>query len=151
MRRAGKKRGLAISESSSEGSNATDEDEDDTPFAGARPDVSSDAEHDENEDTTQDQDENWIVDDEGPSSAVLPTEFSMDTHQDLMHHFKIICQLFVHLAVLPAGERASFIKHHSEGTYFYRDCHEALPPYSYFTLRPKRERLFQSTSNDSPS
>jgi len=36
-------------------------------------------------------------------------EYSMNTHQELAHHFKIICQLFVHLAVRPVAERRSFM------------------------------------------
>ena len=35
----------------------------------------------------------------------LPAEFSMNTYQDLLHHFKIVCQLFVHMAVQDPEER----------------------------------------------
>ena len=31
--------------------------------------------------------------------------YSMNTYQDLLHHFKIVCQLFVHMAVRDADER----------------------------------------------
>ena len=46
--------------------------------------------------------------DEAP--VELPKEFSMNTYQDLAHHFKIICQLFVHVAALPQSERHHFMK-----------------------------------------
>lgn len=118
---AGKKRGLAAKDSSSEHSEATSEDGDsiDAPFADAKPDAGSapdeDDDHVEPEDSSN-QDESWIVEDDGDgsASALLPTEFSMNTHQDLIHHFKVICQLFVHLAVLPAEERAAFMMDQSE-------------------------------------
>jgi hypothetical protein len=45
-------------------------------------------------------DDGFVVDDDENQAPVeLPTQYSMDTHQDLSHHFKIICQLFVHAAV----------------------------------------------------
>ena len=95
------------SESSQSGAEGSDTEEDDlfvTPFAGAKPD-SADDPHDDEELP----DDSFIVeDDDGP--AVLPMEYSMDTHQDLAHHFKIICQLFVHIAVRPGGERHTFMK-----------------------------------------
>lgn len=40
----------------------------------------------------------------------------MNTYQDLMHHFKIICQLFVHMAVQPVENRQSFMEQSIEGT-----------------------------------
>ena len=45
----------------------------------------------------------------------LPAEFSMNTYQDLMHHFKIICQLFVHLAVQDPEDRQSFMEQSLKG------------------------------------
>lgn len=118
----GKKRGIAVSNSSSsEGSDEGDNDDNDAPFAGAKPDASSDAEDDEDNDEQDgsNHEESWIVEDEGSVSEMLPTEFSMNTHQDLIHHFKIICQLFVHLAVRPAGDRASFMKQQIEGKHIF--------------------------------
>lgn len=118
----GKKRGIAASSSSSsEGSEEGDDDDNDAPFAGARPDASSDAEGDEDNDEQDgsDHEESWIVEDEGSVSEMLPTEFSMNTHQDLIHHFKIICQLFVHSAVRPAEERGAFMKQQIEGKHIH--------------------------------
>lgn len=58
-------------------------------------------------------DDDFIVEDHGKSThnISLPAEFSMNTHQDLAHQFKIICQLFVHMAVRPLPERRPFMKH----------------------------------------
>lgn len=102
---------LESSESSQSGAevdDAEDDDDDDlfvTPFAGAKPDTTDDGSHDD-EDLP---DDSFIVeDDDGP--AELPMEYSMNTHQDLAHHFKIICQLFVHVAVQPPDERHAYMK-----------------------------------------
>ena len=95
------------SESSQSGVEVNDTEEDDlfvTPFAGAMPDTTDDPHDDE-----EVPDDGFIVeDDDGP--AELPMEYSMNTHQELAHHFKIICQLFVHIAVRPPGERHAFMK-----------------------------------------
>ena len=40
----------------------------------------------------------------------------MNTYQDLMHHFKIICQLFVHLAVQRPKDRRKFMEQSMKGT-----------------------------------
>jgi len=113
----GKKRGLAPSESSESSQSAPGEEDDDhedtnsfTLFAGARPDTSDDGSspHDESFQTTED--DSFIVDDDGAPPAELPVEYSMSTHQDLAHHFKIICQFFVYVAVRPVAERRSFME-----------------------------------------
>lgn len=87
------------------------------PFAGAKPSkgIQSDEEiGDEEEEEGKDEeeeDEDWIVEDEGGEGVPeLPVAFNMSSHQDLSHHFKIICQLFVHLAVRSPSRRASFIQ-----------------------------------------
>jgi hypothetical protein len=90
------------------------------PFAGAKPsnDVESDEEvKDEGDDGGKGEEEgeggedSWIVEDEGLEGVPeLPTAFNMSSHQDLSHHFKIICQLFVHLAVRSPSQRVSFIQ-----------------------------------------
>ncbi|KIM65300.1 hypothetical protein SCLCIDRAFT_1212467 [Scleroderma citrinum Foug A] len=68
---------------------------------------------DDRSNTTNSDDDDFIVEDnaEGTHSINLPVAFSMNTHQDLTHHFKIICQLFVHMAVRPLPERRPFMKH----------------------------------------
>ncbi|KIK31177.1 hypothetical protein PISMIDRAFT_85451 [Pisolithus microcarpus 441] len=58
-------------------------------------------------------DDDFIVEDtlDGVQTIDLPAAFSMNAHQDLTHHFKIICQLFVHMAVRPLPERRAFMRH----------------------------------------
>lgn len=106
------KRGLTSSEPSYSTNEEDEDDEDDlnsiAPFAGAKPD-NSDAEDSSHDEGTHSQEDGFIVeDDEAP--VELPMEYSMNTHQDLAHHFKIICQLFVHIAVKPADQRRSFME-----------------------------------------
>lgn len=123
-----------MSVGSSKGSEEEDEDEEDElipepsgtkwdffkPFAGAGPSkgIRSDEEIEE-EDGNDSKDEeqgdegedSWIVEDDGQEGVPeLPMAFNMSSHQDLSHHFKIICQLFVHLAVRSPSQRASFIR-----------------------------------------
>lgn len=103
----GKKRG----EISSESSSSEEEDEDDNvvaPIEGAKPDDSD--LFSDGEEVNEPEDDSFIVEDDSTAAvAQLPVIFSMNTHQDLAHHFKIICQLFVHLIVRPAAERREFM------------------------------------------
>ena len=55
------------------------------------------------------EDDSFIVEDDGAPTE-LPMEYSMNTHQDPAHDFKIICQFFVHLAVRPMADRRLFMK-----------------------------------------
>ena len=85
------------------------------PFAGAKPSkvvVSDEEVEDEVEVEEEEEGENsWIVEDDGPEGVPeLPVAFNMSSHQDLSHHFKIICQLFVHLAVRSPSQRVSFMQ-----------------------------------------
>ncbi|KAG1715708.1 hypothetical protein ID866_1471 [Astraeus odoratus] len=63
--------------------------------------------------TNSAEDDDFIVEDDsrGALAIQLPAAFSMNTHQDLSHHFKVICQLFVHMAVRPPHERRPFMQH----------------------------------------
>ncbi|KAI0636876.1 hypothetical protein C8Q77DRAFT_1094995 [Trametes polyzona] len=89
-----KKRGEAVrSESSASASEGDDDDAE--PFAGAKPDGGSGDESG----TDDAEDDTFIVEDDSAAAIELPAEFSMNTYQDLLHHFKIVCQLFVHMAV----------------------------------------------------
>ncbi|KAF9792733.1 hypothetical protein BJ322DRAFT_997286 [Thelephora terrestris] len=100
------------------------------PFGGARPskDVKSDEEveeEDDNEGNNEEEDgeegeDSWIVEDDDPEGVPeLPVAFNMSSHQDLSHHFKIVCQLFVHLVVRTPSQRASFIQDIKADDYFY--------------------------------
>jgi hypothetical protein len=88
------------------------------PFKGAKPHHSgkSDASDDETNSNEEDEDD-FIVDDDahGVPAAQLPLAFSLSTHQDLTHHFKIVCQLFVHMAVRPLADRRPFLEHALKG------------------------------------
>ncbi|KAI6005918.1 hypothetical protein EDD15DRAFT_2214729 [Pisolithus albus] len=68
---------------------------------------------DDPESLTMREDDDFIVEDslDGVQAVDLPAAFSMNAHQDLTHHFKIICQLFVHMAVRPLPERRAFMRH----------------------------------------
>lgn len=61
-------------------------------------------------------DDDFIVEDDG-IVATLPAEFSMTTYQDLAHHFKIVCQYFVHLAVSSETARERISDRLMEGEY----------------------------------
>ncbi|ETW85886.1 hypothetical protein HETIRDRAFT_309140 [Heterobasidion irregulare TC 32-1] len=108
-----KKRGIAMQEESTESEDSDDEGvgNETSAFTGAKPtaEFGSDV-SDEDENTTSDGDD-FIVEDDGQETAPeLPAAFSMRSHQDLAHHFKIACQFFVHLAVLPQRRRKSFFR-----------------------------------------
>lgn len=108
----GKKRGEPVSESPSE--IELSESSAEAPFKGAKPHHSGGS--DASNDGTDDGEEDFIVDDAHGGPAIqLPLEFSLSTHQDLVHHFKIICQLFVHVAVQPLGDRGPFFERALKG------------------------------------
>lgn len=116
-----RKRGLAQSESES-ASEERNEVTENTPFAGAKPGTPED----DSETFSQDgsEDSNFIVEDDA-SVAIpeLPVEFRQQ--QDLSHHFKTICQLFVHLAVRPLHKRSAFMAQSLKGVclrLFYPNC-----------------------------
>jgi len=93
-----------VSSSSSSGSGVGDED---TLIKGAT--RSSDRDSLFDEDSDHSESSGFIVEDEGTAPALLPTQFSMEAHQDLAHQFKKIFQFFVHIAVRPARERHEFM------------------------------------------
>jgi hypothetical protein len=106
------------------------------PFKGARPDRGEGSESPSGED---DGDDNFIVEDDEQSGSPmrLPVAFSMDTHQDLTHQFKIVFQLFVHMAVRPTAERGRFMKKMLEGLYVHVARRKALiwsPEEEYFSV-----------------
>lgn len=99
----GKKRGEAI-KSDSEDEDEDEEENNAAPFAHARPPGNADDDEEE-EVGDEDEDDTFIVEDDVSQAIELPAEFSMNSYQDLLHHFKIVCQLFVHMAVQDADER----------------------------------------------
>ncbi|KAI0721002.1 hypothetical protein C8T65DRAFT_631903 [Cerioporus squamosus] len=109
-----KKRGEAVQSASSSGS---DGDENAAPFSHARPDNGTEG-LDEDEQEGEEEEDNFIVEDDSTQAVELPAEFSMNTYQDLLHHFKIVCQLFVHMAVHDADERGEAATKLQKNQYF---------------------------------
>lgn len=109
----GRKQGKPA-ESSSSNSDVVETDAEMLPFNGAKPSSEYDSLFDGTSDSDRSSD--FIVEDNDVVSALLPTEFSMETHQDLDYQFKKIFQLFVHIAVRPAKERHEFMKEQLRST-----------------------------------
>ncbi|KAG6866938.1 hypothetical protein C0991_003854 [Blastosporella zonata] len=104
-----RKQGKPSESSSSEGEEEEESGSEDnnSPFKGARPSSGFDSLFDEE---SSDHSSNFIVEDDNSVVAVLPMEFSMESHEDLDHKFKKIFQFFVHIAVRPAKERHHFMQ-----------------------------------------
>ncbi|KAG8679715.1 hypothetical protein FRC08_016794 [Ceratobasidium sp. 394] len=82
--------------------------------ASTRPDSSPDA--DSEVDSDQD---SWIEDDGGEDNVpILPEEYSMLGHQSLAHHFKVVMQMFVHLACTKPRKRWAFRRDEKNDQYF---------------------------------
>ncbi|KAF9815309.1 hypothetical protein IEO21_04672 [Rhodonia placenta] len=112
-----KKRG-EVESGSSQSEDEADEDEP-VPFSHAKPDHKDRSSSSEDDGVNAGgEDETFIVEDDNADAPELPVAFSMNTHQDLIHHFKIICQLFVHLAVHPVNNRFSVMEQLLEKEYF---------------------------------
>jgi hypothetical protein len=99
----------------------------DAPFAGAKPSGSFDEDADDDDDDDaagagmEDEDEDTFIVDDGDDAGVpieLPVAFNMATHQDMGHHFKIICQMFVHALV--AEDRENFMLDALSTSFRYR-------------------------------
>jgi hypothetical protein len=106
-----------------------DEEESDKerPFAGAKPHI--DHERDGSPSRLSSESENssdFIVEDDGMAMPQLPTEFSMESHQDLSHQFKKIFQFFVHIAVQSPQDRRSFMAKQLRGEYFLSSRVQAM-------------------------
>lgn len=63
--------------------------------------------------------ESWIEDDEGTNTAMLPEGFSMRGHQSRKDQFKVVMEMFVHLACLRAKERKKFRDNERNGERLY--------------------------------
>ncbi|KAJ3559106.1 hypothetical protein NM688_g538 [Phlebia brevispora] len=114
-----KKRGESVASASSKSEADSDSDEYAAPFSHARPD-SEDKDNDNGPEEVEDEELSSFIEDDGDTvSPALPAEFSMNTYQDLVHHFKIICQLFVHLAVQQLKNRRAFMERSLRDEYFF--------------------------------
>ncbi|KAH8106967.1 hypothetical protein BXZ70DRAFT_1028583 [Cristinia sonorae] len=114
-----KKRGEKVSDSD-EDEEESDDEPPTKPFKHARPGaVTIDDDSDSVESpAAEDEEDTFIIEDDENAPLELPAEFSMSTYQDLAHHFKIICQLFVHLAVQEKDDRLEFMEQMSKEQYF---------------------------------
>lgn len=66
--------------------------------------------------------DSWIEDDAGGEDAeavILPEGYSMRGHQSLAHHFKVVMQMFVHLACLKVRKRHEFRVNEQNGGYMH--------------------------------
>jgi hypothetical protein len=113
-----KKRGVMRSQSSDE---QTSEDNDqstssqDSQKDNSNQDRDNHGSHDDDEDI----DDDFVVQDDGAVIPELPMAFSRHGHQDMRHDFKIVCQLFVHLAMMPMDERREYMENILKGKSFY--------------------------------
>jgi Domain of unknown function (DUF4211) len=85
-----------------------DDDERMSPFQDSQDDDSN--EDGDNDGGDDDDDDDFVVQDDGAAKPELPMAFSLHSHQDMSHDFKVVCQLFVHLAMMPMDERRSFME-----------------------------------------
>ncbi|KAI0374990.1 hypothetical protein BV20DRAFT_1118198 [Pilatotrama ljubarskyi] len=111
-----RKRGESVhSESSASGS---EDDDIAQPFSGAKPHRGSGEDSDDDGGDNAEEDDTFIVEDDSAAAIELPAEFSMNTYQDLLHHFKIVCQLFVHMAVHDSDDRSDVATRLQRNQYF---------------------------------
>jgi len=103
-----KKLGLKLSDSSDEQANED----------GVVPNQDSQQEDSDGNDSDNDMDD-FVVQDDGSVMPDLPMAFSRHTHQDTGHDFKVVCQLFVHLAMVPMDERRAYMEETLKGTTIY--------------------------------
>jgi hypothetical protein len=86
--------------------------EDNVSIEGSQQD-SRDNESDNND--NNDDIDDFVVQDDGAAIPELPMAFSRQSHQDARHDFKIVCQLFVHLAMMPMDERREYMENTLKG------------------------------------
>ena len=112
----GKRQGIRYASDEREGS--SDEGSLDV-IPGARPSGwnSPSSEDEEQEHIVEEENEdNFIEDDDAEGGKFsLPAAFSMQTHQDLSHHFKIFSQYLVHLLITPNRRRRKLVKSFLKG------------------------------------
>ena len=105
-----KKLGLELSESSDD---QTSEDGV-IPIQDSQQDDNDDDNHG-GDDSDNDMD-NFIVQDDGSVIPDLPMAFSRHSHQDTRHDFKVVCQLFVRLAMMAMNQRRTYMEEMLKGT-----------------------------------
>ncbi|KAI0302160.1 hypothetical protein BC826DRAFT_987567 [Russula brevipes] len=110
-----KKLGVAFSESSDE--QTGDEEDRATPFQGSQRD--SDQNGDDHGDDDGNDTDDFVVQDDGAVIPELPMAFSLHSHQDASHDFKIVCQLLVHLAMMSMDERRTYMEEMLKGEHYF--------------------------------
>ena len=137
----GRKRGL----SSASASSASEDEDEIVPFKDAKPSRRSNEEEDE---VDAADDDTFIVEDDNSVAPELPAEFSMNTYQDLLHHFKIICQYFVHISVHPSDDRQAVITQFSKSTYLLSaNCIDFLNLHFQTNIFLCHSRLLEGSSS----
>jgi hypothetical protein len=117
-----KKRKLRITESSDEQSGDGDSHASPEPFEDSQKDgqIGDPGEGDDDDIEVEDDDiDDFVVEDDGVAIPELPVAFSRRAHQDSSHDFKVVCQLFVHLAMMPVGGRRSFMEQILKGDDYF--------------------------------
>jgi hypothetical protein len=108
-----KKLGVMLSQSSDE---QTSEDNDQSTSS---QDSQQDNDNQDRDDHGCNDDDDFVVQDDGAVIPELPMAFSRHGHQDMRHDFKIVCQLFVHLAMMPMDERREYMENILKGRSLY--------------------------------
>ncbi|KAI9509629.1 hypothetical protein F5148DRAFT_1012019 [Russula earlei] len=112
-----KKLGAKLSESIDE--ETSEADDPIVPFEGSQQDDSDrDGDNHGGEDSDNDIDD-FVVQDDEAVIPDLPMAFSRHSHQDVRHDFKVVCQLFVHLAMTPMDERKTYMAEKLNGEPYF--------------------------------
>lgn len=112
-----KKLGVMRSQSSDE---QTSDDNDQSTSSQDSQQDNGDQDRDDNGRNDDDEDiDDFVVQDDGAVIPELPMAFSRHGHQDMRHDFKIVCQLFVHLAMMPMDERREYMENILKGRSLY--------------------------------
>lgn len=145
--RIGKKRGEKVSDDEEDEEVSDHVPSSIKPFKHSRPGftIHNDASEleEDTDDTAEEEEDTFIVEDGNAAPLELPAEFSMSTYQDLTHHFKVICQLFVHLAVQEKEDRAVFMEEMYKGN-------GSPPSYIRFHQLNLFRAILFGASSDSP-
>ncbi|KAG9102014.1 hypothetical protein FRC06_002408 [Ceratobasidium sp. 370] len=113
-------------------SNTGDSDHDARPTS-ARRGTSSDSDGEDSDDR-----DSWIEDDGGEANVpILPEGYSMFGHQPLAHQFKVVMQMFVHLACTKPRKRWAFRHDEKNGNSGYM-----LSPHAKRLFTPDIEQYF---------
>ena len=98
----------------------TSEDDDQSTRSQGSQQDNGDQDRDNHGGSDEDEDiDDFVVQDDGAVIPELPMAFSLHGHQDMRHDFKIVCQLFVHIAMMPMNERREYMENILKGRCLY--------------------------------